>query len=399
MQRRRVLFMAEAITLAQVVRLVQLARALDTQKYEVHFAASTFEGFIFDGTDFTRHALHSVSAAKAMARVDAGKSLYTERILRSYVESDLSVIDAVKPARVVGDLRWSLPVSAPARKVPLASLINAYWSPFASRPDGFPLPDHPIVSVLGDRIAREYFPKALPKVMDTFAKPVNRLRERHGLPPIGGLLEVLTYGDATLYADPPGLAPLLALPESHHLLGPVLWAPNTSLPPSWGEDETQVPIYMTLGSSGALGKLKALLDVLASLKVDVLWATADRLSPKDCPPNVRPVPYAPGDKACAKAHLTITNGGSSTGYQALAAGCPVLGIYHDLDQALATQAIERADAGLGLRAGALTKPLFETALQRLLSKEKHSGAAQIAAAMATTDAAEMFRRIVDDMTA
>ena len=41
--RRRVLFVAENVTLAQCVRLVTLARALDPQAYEVHFASSEFE--------------------------------------------------------------------------------------------------------------------------------------------------------------------------------------------------------------------------------------------------------------------------------------------------------------------------------------------------------------------
>ena len=38
--RRRILFVAEAVTLAQVVRLVTLARALDPARYDVHFASA-----------------------------------------------------------------------------------------------------------------------------------------------------------------------------------------------------------------------------------------------------------------------------------------------------------------------------------------------------------------------
>ena len=59
--------------------------------------------------------------------------------------------------------------------MPYAALINAYWSPFAER-DGFPLPEHPIVKLLGVALAERYFERALPFVFRHFARPVNQLR-------------------------------------------------------------------------------------------------------------------------------------------------------------------------------------------------------------------------------
>ena len=53
-QLKRILFVVENTTLSQVVRLLVLARALDQQKYEVHFASSAFDPKIFSRTDF-RH--------------------------------------------------------------------------------------------------------------------------------------------------------------------------------------------------------------------------------------------------------------------------------------------------------------------------------------------------------
>ena len=53
---RRVLFVSEAVTLAQVVRLATLARALDPTRFDVHFAASHFDEMIFAETTFTRHS-------------------------------------------------------------------------------------------------------------------------------------------------------------------------------------------------------------------------------------------------------------------------------------------------------------------------------------------------------
>ena len=155
MRRKRILFVSESITLAQIVRLATLARALDPNRYDLHFAATEFPSLV--DIPCTRWRLWGLSARVARARLDSGKRLYTPRVLRRYVASDLEVLQAVSPDLVIGDLRWSLAVSAPKLKVPLANLINAYWSPHARRA-GFPMPDHPIVRWLGETLAARYFP-------------------------------------------------------------------------------------------------------------------------------------------------------------------------------------------------------------------------------------------------
>src|SRR5262245_28797067 len=147
MTRRRILFVSEAVTLAQVVRLATLARALDPARYEVHFASARFDDLVFGDANFVRHRIFSLPPAVVDARVAGGRRVYGERTLRRYLNEDRALLAAVGPALVVGDLRWSLTVAAPLERVPHACLINAYWSPRAER-DGWPLPDHPIVRLL-----------------------------------------------------------------------------------------------------------------------------------------------------------------------------------------------------------------------------------------------------------
>ena len=155
--RRRILFVAEAVTLAQVVRLVTLARALDPARYDVHFASAVFDPLIFAGTAFTRHTIQSLPAAVVDARVAGGRRLYGVRTLARYVGEERELLRRLRPALVVGDLRLSLSVSAALERVPHACLINAYWSAHVVR-EGFPLPDHPIVRWLGVELAARYFP-------------------------------------------------------------------------------------------------------------------------------------------------------------------------------------------------------------------------------------------------
>jgi UDP:flavonoid glycosyltransferase YjiC (YdhE family) len=393
-QRKRILFVSEAITLAQMVRLVTLARALPSELYELHFASSQFPELVFDGLEARRWPLWGLSPHAAMARVASGKRLYSRRVLRRYIAADRQVLEAVAPDLVVGDLRWSLAVSAPSCGVPLAALINAYWSPFADR-DGFPMPEHPIVRILGETLAAKYFPRALPWVFAHFAAPLNAERRRAGLPRIGSLLEVLTWGDHVLYADPPELVPTTGLPGNHHFLGPIVWSAPGPLPDAWGTRADRDAIYVTLGSSGATRCLPALLAALATLPVEVLLASAGRKLPSPLPANVRTIPFVDGNAACARARLVIHNGGSSTGYQALAAGKPVLGIPSNLDQYLAAERIDRSGAGLSLRAGTLSAEQVRLSLQRLLTEPSFAEAANhLASVFRKHDPAANFRHFV-----
>jgi len=238
-----VLFVVENITLAQVVRLRVLAAGLDSSHYEVHFASSEFDPLLFEGTQFRQWPLYTIEREAALKALAKGDRLYETRTLERYVDEELRLFDAVKPDVVVGDFRLSLAVSAPSAKLPCASLINAYWSPYAVR-DSFPVPDHPIVRLVGVERAARYFPQAMPKVFGHFAAPLNTLRKRHHLPEFEGLLHALCFGDAVLYPDVPELCPVHGAPSSHHYLGAVQWAPNVSLP----ELPSKEPLVSSSGS-------------------------------------------------------------------------------------------------------------------------------------------------------
>lgn len=374
MTRKRVLFVAEAVTLAQVVRLRVLAGSLDPALYEVHFASSRFDPLVFAGTDFTRWHIDSLSPEDVERAVARGSRIYSSSTLAAYVDADLGLIGRVKPDLIVGDLRWSLAVSAPFAGVPLASLINAYWSPFADR-DGFPMPDHPVLRVMEESMAERYFPVALPWVFEFFAKPLNAVRRRHGLPPFGDLLELLGYGDFTLHPDVVELTPLREAPPSSLFLGPVLWSPTVSNTMLAGLGEKRPMVYVTLGSSGHLQSLTPVLEGLGRLDVDVLLATAGRARPAHLPANVHVADFVPGSEAARCASLVVCNGGSTTAYQALAAGTPVVGVAFNFDQHLAMQAIERFGAGVRLRASTVKADAVHDAAQRVMSDAAFSARA------------------------
>ena len=374
--RKKILFVSERVTLAQLVRLVSLARSLDPRAYEVHLASAHFDDLALKGTDFVRHTIDSVSPDYVDAALRAGRRIYRKSILSRYVQEELALFSRIEPDMVVGDFRLTLAVSAAVAQVPHVALANAYWSPFAVR-EGFPVPDHPIVKLLGETRTAKYFPRAIPFVFSHFAKPVNDLRRAYGLSPIGSLLEVLTHADHVLYADTPALVPVVDAPPSHQFIGPVLWSPDVALPPFWHAIDTARPsVYVTLGSSGDLGALPVVIEALASLPVNLLVATAGRCRLRDMPDNVYVADFLPGDQAAGRSSLVISNGGSSTGYQALSEGVPVLGIPTNLDQYLAMTAIEKAGAGVLLKARTLTVAEVRRVTSSLLSSSDHRSAAR-----------------------
>ena len=106
--------------------------------------------------------------------------------------------------------------------------------------------------------------------------------------------------------------------------------------------------------------------------------------------------YLPGDLAARRAAIVISNGGSTTGYQALAEGRPVLGIPFNLDQYLASQAIERTGAGLVVRAGLADAKTVAGAISRLLAEPAFATrAADVAADLGRSNAPAAFAALVD----
>jgi UDP:flavonoid glycosyltransferase YjiC (YdhE family) len=393
---RRVLFVSENVTLAQVVRLVTLAESLVDAPYEVHFACSEFPAFIFGQQRFHLHRLATVPAQRVARALETGQRLYDARTLDGYVRAELELMARVRPDVVVGDFRQSLAVSAPVFGVRYAAFINAYWSPWSElRP--FPLPEHPIVKLLGQELAAEHFPKALPFVFQHFAAPLNQVRRRYGLPKIGSLLETLTWGNDVLFADVPELVPTRDAPPHHHYLGYVPWAPR--LEQSAETERTlsaleadRPSVYVTLGSSGKTGVLPLVLEALAGLDVNVFIATAGRVEVSAVDPRWFVAPYWPGDVMARKCAFVVTNGGSSTGYQALAEGTPVLGLPFNLDQYLAMTAIERFGAGLLVRSGSACVGELRAAMAALLaSREIPRRAQEAARSFARYDSRARFR--------
>lgn len=337
-RRIRVLFFAEAVTLAHVARPVVLAGNLDPERYEVHFAWHPRYRALFEPMPFHEHRIFSIEPGQFTAALARGSVLYDVPVLESYVREDLRLLREVEPDLVVGDFRLSLSISARVFGRPYFGLGNAYWSPYIRQ--RYPVPALPFVRYLGVGIAQRLFDALRPLAFRLHARPINQVRSRWQLPALPpDVRYAYTDADYTLYADTEWLFPIPGLPGHHRYLGPVLWSPRVPLPPWWDALPAGQPlVYLNLGSSGPAGELSRVVEQLARQDITLLVATAGAALSSACPENVFTADYLPNDLAMQRADVVICNGGSMSCYQAYALGKPVIAVAGNLDQFLNSQA-------------------------------------------------------------
>ncbi|HEV7816710.1 MAG TPA: glycosyltransferase [Janthinobacterium sp.] len=398
MERRKILFIAEGVTLAHVGRPLALAHALDPQRFDIHFACTDGYEFCFKDSGFRHWPIHSISSARFLQALASGKPVYDEATLVRYVEDDLRLLDGLGPDLVVGDFRLSLSVSARLAKVPYVALSNAYWSPYVEQ--HYRVPNIPLTRIFPIPIADALFRAVRPLAFAMHAQPLNRIRRTFGLASLGpDLRRIYTDADHTAYADIPQLFPAQALPASHSYLGPVIWSPPLAPPPWWDSLPGDKPIvYVTLGSSGQGRLLPRVLQALAPLPLTVLAATAGKASLGPMPPNVYAADFLPGAAAARRAALVVCNGGSPTCQQALAAGVPVLGIAGNLDQFLNMHGVAAAGAGILLRADRLGEAVLQDAVKALLRPSGATEAAKkIALAFSHFESGARFKALLPQL--
>ncbi len=367
-RRQRILFVAEAVTLAHVARPLVLAKALDPARYEVHFACDPRYNHLLGELPFALRPIRSIPSAQFLAALARGRPVYDTQTLRAYVAADRQLLAETRPDAVVGDFRLSLSVSARLAGVPYLTITNAYWSPYARR--RFPLPELPLTRYVGLGVARVLFRLVRPLAFALHCRPLNRVRREHGLPSLGSnLCRVYTDADYTLYADVPELVPTENLPPNHQYLGPILWSPAVQPPAWWDALPTDRPIvYVNLGSSGQGRILPVVLEALAELPVTAIAATAGRVAVGPLPAYTFVADYLPGEEAAARASVVICNGGSPTTQQALAAGTPVVGIASNMDQYMNMEGICDIGGGKLLRAGTANRIVVRDSVTQMLEQ-------------------------------
>ncbi len=362
----RILFIAEAVTLAHVARPAVLATALDQSLYEVFFAVDPRYNDLFPELSDFRHDLWSINSEQFLDALAKGKRLYSSEVLERYVRDDLQLIERIKPDLIIGDFRLSLSVSARLKNIPYAAISNTYWTIHSN--NKYTVPQLPMTRLLGIGLSQALFNLSRPLVFAAHCMPLNKLRKKYGLASLGNdLRAVYSDADQLWLADMAEYFPILPAAKNCHYLGPLPWSPRNKIPPWWNELDDSLPIvYVSLGSSGQVSLLPIVLEALSALPLTVIAVTAGRTKLTSIPDNTYISDFLPGDQATARAALMICNGGSLSTYQAIQGGTPVLGIVGNLDQHLNMSYLASSGIGESLRSehanvervGELTKKLL-----------------------------------------
>ncbi|MBN8542021.1 MAG: glycosyl transferase family 1 [Deltaproteobacteria bacterium] len=373
--RKKILFMAEAVTLAHVGRLSALAASLNPNFYDIKLLSAPGFDHLLGSLPFTKGSLASIAPKHFLKSLKAGRNPYDLKTLIGYVEEDLRQIDEFEPDLIVGDFRLSLAVSGKLRKLPTINIVNAHWSPYAH--PLWTVPSHPVLSVLGPVLGQTLFNWFRPSVFSSFAAPFNLFLKHYGLEPVIDYREFYCHGDFVLYPDLPDVVPTFDRPSNHRYLGPLTWSTQTKLPDWWHQIDPQLrAVFVSLGSSGRTGLLPKLLSAMGEENLQLLVATSDKDRIAKPLANAFIADFIPADRALAVAELMICNGGSGSINQAIMAGCPLIGIAENLDQYLAMNFVEKSGFGVLLRADQVTPQLLRRTLHEVLDHSEYRSRAQ-----------------------
>lgn len=394
--RRRVLFVGEGSTLAHAARPIALASALPADRYDVLVACpEPYARWIPDRVAY--RPLATQPQSRFLGRLATGKPPFDEATLARYVADDLELLGAFKPDVVVGDARVSLAASARVAGVPYIGISNAYWHPHRSLHPEFPVMRWS--RNLPFPLLQAMFAVSWPLAFAWTAAPISRALAAHGVDIGLDIRRAWTEADLMLYADMPSLYPEITADDRYRFAGPIAWEPPIE-PPDWWEriPRDRPVVYLTLGSSGDIDAVTAILQALGELDWTVLVATAGRLVVPADGRRVFVADFLPGLAACARADLVICNGGSPTTTQALLAGRPVLGVCSNADQFLNMQAVHAAGVGEALRADRLTSRLIEKRLERLRSASAIRAAGSLAKTAAAHDPVAVLMECIEQLT-
>jgi len=380
--RKKVLFVAEGVTLAHVGRSIRLASILQREGADVELACDRRYARFLADLDFPVRPIRSITSNVFLDALAHGRPVFSTETLRAYVSEDLSILEAARPDVVIGDFRLSLSVSARVARIPYVNVTNAYWSPYA-RPR-FRMPSLPFSRFLGVGLGDAVFAIARPLAFAAHALPMNRVRRGYGLPTLGwDVRRVYCDGDLTLYADIPELIPIFNNPPTHRYIGPVLWSPALK-PPAWWQEvlSGEPPIYISLGSSGQAQRLPMVIEALMPLERPLVIATAGRGDELRRQSGLWTADFLPGEEIAARACAVVCNGGSPTCQQALVHGVPVIGIASNLDQYLNMDYIERFGAGRVIRGDRASRDTVRHATRQAIEDRAQRDRARAVAAFA-----------------
>jgi UDP:flavonoid glycosyltransferase YjiC (YdhE family) len=372
-ERRRILFFAHAVTMAHFARPLKWIEWLDTELLDIYLASHPKFKNLSQKAGITFVDITCIEAAEFERIVVNAEPIYDSKTFEAHISEDIRIIEKIRPDLVIGDFRHSLTVSCRLRKVKYINLTNAYWHPEIRL--RFPLPEAPIVRLLGEGVANKLLRPFLPLALKvSFFKMAFLLRKSFKKVNLTftDYRQVIIDGDITLYCDTPELVPLKTQLSHEKFVGPLIWSMPVALPEWWGSlDPEKRRIFITLGSSGHADSWPMIIQALGKLDAQIIVALAGKRPKLPMLHNVFVADFLPIEPVCQRADLVICNGGSPLVHSALSYGVPAIGIVCNNDQLLNMAHVQKCGAGLMLRFWNLSEEKLTDAVNEILHNPKY----------------------------
>lgn len=338
--RPTLIFAAETLNLAEVTRMIEIARVA-RRSFECVFPS-------YDGAG-RNHALIEAEGFRVVPlepqlgsaeverfwqfdRMEAFGDFFSEADLARRVESEQALYRELRPVAVVTGFCLSVNLSARVAGIPLVWVAQSTWLlEHARRHGGWPdFADRPLTRLLPDGLREGLGRLLTPAGYWLWARGLNRVGARLGLAPLRG--SAMFEGDHMLLAEPEGFSetPVPArLAGRCHFVGPLVARLDLPIPPEVAEMPRDLPIvYFAMGSSGVEGMVRKILGAFEGQPFRVVAPVLNLLGadPGPLPANVVATGWLPADRVNAMAKVAVLHGGIGTLFTACLAGTPIVGI-------------------------------------------------------------------------
>ncbi len=347
----KILFFAEAVTLAHIIRPYSLAESLPGHDFEVVFASAQFPSILNSHkSNFCLRTLKtSISGQEFAQCLENGNLPFNEERLHQQVQEDIQLISEEKPDLVVGDFRLSLSLSTKVCQVPYINITNLCWSPYAIQKTV--VPDIQLKRQLGPLLSPFIFEIAKQRAYKKLVQPFLKMASFYKIKLTAkSILDIYSDGDRLFLTDVENIVALKQLPSNYVIAGPVLYRPQGLEKTAIQTQSSKLPrICLQLGSSGPENLLEGIVQKLSKLPVQLIVSTAGKEWMQPIPSNVEIHKFIDISDVAKKVDLVICSGGSATAYPCLAEGTPVLTIPSNLDQFQFSQALVEKNVAIQLR--------------------------------------------------
>lgn len=339
--RRTLVFAPETLNLAEVTRMIEIARVA-RRSFDVVFLSYDAAGRNHPFIERAGFRIVRLEPQLSEARVahfwrkNRGESLYDDYFpdaeLRARVEAERAFYASVNAAAVVTGFCLSTSISARVAGVPLVWInhttwLREYFERFGTWPDAI---DYAPFRLLPERLRNLLARWATPFTFWLLNKGFDRVARSYGLRGFRG--SELLEGDLNLFAEPPsfsGLEVPTRLEGRCRFIGPLYGGLDLPIPEAVAKLPRDRPIvYFAMGSSGSERRVAEIVRAFEGQPYRVIAPVAGLMQTlKLLPPdNVVVTGWLPAERVNPLASVSVVHGGIGTLMTACRAGTPIVGI-------------------------------------------------------------------------